>query len=76
MVNAWEKYYQERKTNYFGETISDASDIIKILDIFNQPWAVLSLHRISLVWFLLYFSILGFAIWFLEKKQKPKFLGY
>ncbi|MEK6935107.1 MAG: class I SAM-dependent methyltransferase [Nanoarchaeota archaeon] len=33
MVNAWEKYYQERKTNYFGETISDASDIIKILDI-------------------------------------------
>lgn len=33
MVNAWEKYYTERKTNYFGETISDASFIINVLDI-------------------------------------------
>jgi len=33
MVNAWEKYYSERKTNYFGETVSDASFIIKSLDI-------------------------------------------
>ena len=33
MVNAWEKYYSERKTNYFGETVSDASFIIKILDM-------------------------------------------
>lgn len=49
---------------------------LKILDIFNQPWAVKSLINISLVWFLMYYAVLFIVIWFLQKKLKPKFLGY
>jgi len=49
---------------------------LKIMDIFYQPWAVKTIQNISWTWLVIYYLILAIAIWFLNKKQKPKFLGY
>ena len=48
----------------------------KVLDIFSKPWAVKTLSHISWMWLAIYYFILAVVIFYLNKKQKPKFLGY
>lgn len=48
----------------------------KVMDIFYQPWATQSIENVSLIWVFIYYLILSTLIWFLQKKLKPKFLGY
>ena len=50
--------------------------LLKVIEIFYQPWAVKTVQHVSWIWLVVYYVILGFLIWFLDKKQKPKFLGY
>lgn len=49
---------------------------LKIMDIFYQPWALKTVQNISWIWLVIYYLILAALVWFLNKKQKPKFLGY
>ena len=50
--------------------------MIKILDIFSQPWAVKTITNVHWLWLVFYYVLLSISIWYLNKKQKPKFLGY
>ncbi len=50
--------------------------LLKILDIFSKPWAVKTIQNISWVWLVIYYVVLLVVIKFLQKYQKPKFLGY
>lgn len=50
--------------------------LLKVLDIFYQPWAVVHLKNISWILLLAYYPILGIGIFYLNRKLKPKFLGY
>ncbi len=50
--------------------------MIKILEIFSQPWAVKTIANIHWLWLVLYYVLLSILIWYLNKKHKPKFLGY
>ena len=50
--------------------------MIKVLDIFSQPWAVKTIANIHWFWPVLYYILLSYLIWFLKRKQKPKFLGF
>ena len=49
---------------------------LKIVDIFYQPWAVLTMKNISWIWLPIYYIVLVLLVRYLEKVQKPKFLGY
>lgn len=50
--------------------------IIKVLDIFSKPWAVMSFENVSWIWLIIYYFFLSISIWFLDRKTKAKFLGY
>ncbi|OGZ63153.1 MAG: hypothetical protein A3C58_01780 [Candidatus Staskawiczbacteria bacterium RIFCSPHIGHO2_02_FULL_34_10] len=50
--------------------------VIKVLEVFSQPWAVKTFKNISWIWLVIYYFVLAILIWYLNKKQKPKFLGY
>ena len=49
---------------------------LKVIDTFYQPWAIKTAQNVSWIWLLFYYLVFGFLIWFLQKKLKPKFLGY
>ncbi len=49
---------------------------MKIVDIFGQPWAVKTIESVFWVWLPIYYALLAGLIWWLDKKIKPKFLGY
>lgn len=49
---------------------------VKVLDIFSQPWAVKTITNVSWIWLVGYYVILFALIKFLQKYQKPKFLGF
>ena len=49
---------------------------IKVMDIFSQPWALATIKNVSWIWLACYYVILFIAIKFLQRNQKPKFLGY
>ncbi|MEK7663985.1 MAG: ComEC/Rec2 family competence protein [Patescibacteria group bacterium] len=48
---------------------------LRVLDIFSQPWTTKNL-KVSLVLVLIYYLVLTILIFYLNKKLKPKFLGY
>ena len=50
--------------------------MIKVLDIFSKPWAVKTIANIHWFWPVSYYILLSYLIWFLKRKQKPKFLGF
>ena len=50
--------------------------VLKILEVFHQPWATKSFENIYWGWFLIYYIVLMVLVWFFKKKLKPKFLGY
>lgn len=52
------------------------SYFIKVMEIFYQPWSVAALENVSWLWLPIYYAVLAFAVKYLEKIQKPKFLGY
>jgi competence protein ComEC len=52
------------------------SYLVKVLDVFYQPWAVKTVQNISWIWIVVYYLILTSFIWYLNKFKKPKFLGY
>lgn len=47
-----------------------------IVNFFGQTWAAKSINGFSPIWIFLYYSALVVFIVFLQKRQKPKFLGY
>ena len=47
---------------------------IKILDIFSQPWMSKTIQNVSWIWLVIYYFILGFLVWFFNKKYSAKFL--
>jgi len=49
---------------------------LSVVDIFYQPWAVKSVENVSWIWFVLYYFIIWGSVLYLNKKLKPKFLGY
>lgn len=52
------------------------SYLLKVLDIFYQPWAVKSLKNISWIWILFYYFIFAALIFYSNRKLKQRFLGY
>lgn len=50
--------------------------IVKVLDIFSKPWAVKTVEHIHWFWPVVYYACLAMVVRFLDKKMKPKFLGY
>lgn len=48
---------------------------LKVLDIFSQPWAIISFDHISWVWIMLYYLLVSFSVFYFNKKIKPQFLG-
>ena len=50
--------------------------VLKVLEVFHQPWATKSFENVDWGWFLLYYVVLMVLVWFFKKKLKPKFLGY
>ncbi len=44
--------------------------ILKVLDIFYQPWATITLNSFSIGWFLIYYAILFTLVVFLKSKIK------
>jgi competence protein ComEC len=50
--------------------------ILKVLDIFHQPWSIAVIKNVSWIWVFSYYLTLVALIWWLNKKLKPKFLGY
>ena len=52
------------------------SYFMKIVDIFYQPWTVVAIEKLPWFWLPIYYTVLIFLIKYLERIQKPKFLGY
>ncbi len=50
--------------------------LVKILDIFSQPWASKTIPNFSWIWLAVYYLILLVSLTLLQKYQKPRFLGY
>jgi len=44
---------------------------LKVLDVFYQPWALITIPSIALWWFLAYYAALFLVIFYLNKKVKP-----
>jgi len=53
-----------------------ASYFSKVLDIFSQPWAAVTLQNVSWVWLVAYYALLSGVVWYLYKIKKPAFLEY
>jgi competence protein ComEC len=49
---------------------------LKVMDIFYQPWAIKTMQNIPYVWLILYYVGLAGLVRYLQKRLKPKFLGY
>ncbi len=55
---------------------------IKIMEVFylpvqaGQPWAIISIETMHWLWIPAYYVVLAILIWWLDRKLKPKFLGY
>jgi len=52
------------------------SYFIKVMEIFYQPWSVAALENVSWLWMPIYYMALACVLRYLEKAQKPKFLGF
>ncbi len=51
--------------------------ILKVIDIFSKiPLATLTLKNVSGFWLIMVYFILGLATWYLNEKQRLKFLNY
>jgi competence protein ComEC len=49
---------------------------LKVLYIFNKPWAVKIIENVSWVWLPVYYFVVSISIFYLKKAQKLKFLEY
>ncbi len=49
---------------------------MKILELFGQPWAAVSLQNIPIIWLLLYYASLGGLLKYAQTKLRNGFLGY
>jgi len=50
--------------------------LIKVVDLFSQPWAAKSIENIHWLWLLISYLALGFLTWRLNKRERLKFLRY
>lgn len=49
---------------------------MKIIDIFSQPWAQKTIENVHWLWLIISYLILGYLAWWLNKREKLKFLNY
>jgi len=47
-----------------------------IVEVFSKTWAVIPFERTSIIWIIAYYVVVIYSIWFLNRKLKPKFLGF
>ncbi len=50
--------------------------LTKIVDFFSQPWALKSIENVHWFWLAIFYLILSYLIWRLNKKQKLNFLDF
>ncbi|MFH1656414.1 MAG: ComEC/Rec2 family competence protein [Candidatus Nealsonbacteria bacterium] len=50
--------------------------LLKITDFFSKNWAVKSIDNFNWFWIVVYYLILTLLVYYLNKKQKLKFLNY
>lgn len=50
--------------------------LVKIVDLFSQPWAAKTFENIHWFWLVVSYLILGFFAWQLTKRARLKFLNY
>jgi competence protein ComEC len=50
------------------------SYFIKVMEIFSQPWMVKTITNVSWLWLLVYYLVIGFMAWFLNKRYNQKFI--
>jgi competence protein ComEC len=50
--------------------------LLKIVDFFSQPWAAKTIENIHWFWLIISYLILGFLVFWLNKREKLKFLDY
>ena len=49
---------------------------IKVLDIFSKPWAMKTIENVHWLWLAVSYLLLSFAVGFLRRLERQKFLGY
>jgi competence protein ComEC len=47
---------------------------LKIVDLFSQPWMARTITNISWIWILVCYFIIGFIVWFFNKRYSQNFL--
>ncbi len=50
--------------------------LTKIVDFFSQSWAAKTIENIHWLWLIVSYFILGFLAWWLNKREKLRFLEY
>ena len=50
--------------------------LVKVIDFFSQPWAVKTIENVHWFWLAAYYILLVLFIFWLQKRQKLKFLNY
>lgn len=50
--------------------------LIKIVDLFSQPWAARNISNLHWFWLLISYLVLGSFVWHIRQREKLKFLKY
>lgn len=50
--------------------------LVKVIDSFSQPWAVKTIENVHWFWLAAYYILLVLFVFWLQKRQKLKFLNY
>jgi len=50
--------------------------LTKIVDFFSRPWAAKTIEDVHWLWLIISYLILGFLTWWLNKRERLKFLRY
>ncbi|MBU2539624.1 hypothetical protein KJ786_00465 [Patescibacteria group bacterium] len=50
--------------------------ILKVIDIFSQPWAIKSVENVHWSWLIILYLLLSIFVVWLKKRERLKFLDY
>ena len=50
--------------------------LLKVVDFFSHSWAAKTIENVHWFWLVIFYLILGFIVYYLNRKEKLKFLNY
>jgi len=50
--------------------------LLKVVEFFSQPWAARTIENVHWFWLIVSYLILGYLAWYLNKRERLKFLDY